>query len=161
MCFGGKFTASQTAPVICCAGPPVSPPCLVEGSDSPPTIDHRPSIQHTTPGSSSSITIVHHSTPQRRSSSRSRGIDDHVPRLGSRSRSDPQVYMRISEERGITGLTTTPVGDDETRIPNRPRPHELFQLLGSFGHARDISLVVPPLSEEVALAHTDSLRESG
>ena len=31
--------------------------------------------------------------------------------------------MRISEERGITGLPAAPVGDDETRIPHRPRLH--------------------------------------
>ena len=50
--------------------------------------------------------------------------------------------MRISEERGTTGLTATPVGDDETRIPHRPRPHESFQLLGSHGHVREVSHVV-------------------
>ena len=46
--------------------------------------------------------------------------------------------MRISEERGITGLTAAPVGDDETRIPHRPRLHESFQLLGSYGHVREV-----------------------
>ena len=48
--------------------------------------------------------------------------------------------IRISEERGITGLTAAPVGDDEARIPHRPRRlHEsFFQLLGSYGHVREV-----------------------
>ena len=46
--------------------------------------------------------------------------------------------MRISEERGITGLTAAPIGDDETRIPRRPRLHESFQLPGSYGHVREV-----------------------
>ena len=81
---------------------------------------------------------------------RSRRDDHHLGRAASArwsrssarfgSRSDAQVCdAHISEEeRGITGLTATPVGDDETRIPHP----ESFQLLGSCGHVREVPHVV-------------------
>ena len=76
---------------------------------------------------------------------RSRRDDHHLGRaasmiafLGSvRALAATRRYANIRGARHH-GLDRGPVGDDETRIPHRPRLHESFQLLGSYGHVREV-----------------------
>ena len=136
MCFDGKFTASQTVPAYAA---PVRQSvrrawCKDRIHHLPSTTDHRYSTPH-----------QDHHHRSRSSIMRSRRDDHHLGRaasmiafLGSvRALAATRRYANIRGARHH-GLDRGPVGDDETRIPHRPRLHESFQLLGSYGHVREV-----------------------